>query len=215
MLVAKDRHKPDRRSPGSGGSSDAGNPSDSRPRPVARAIGNPSGPIAWAVYLAPFGLAVAFVLRLGSEAPIVDQWSLIWMFNAAARHWGGSFFLHSLLERTNEHPLLFPKLIWMALALTTKWNLRAELIATLLLMLAVFVLCASLAFREPSRAGWPVMVGMAVASLLLFSLVHAACGGAEGRDPHPSFNTAVYLAENPEAVRSGMTPLLHYLAFHD
>jgi hypothetical protein len=173
MLVAKDRHVPSRRSPAPGEASATGKPNDSRSRSVASAIGNPSGPFAWAVYLTPLGVALAFVLRLGSEAPIVDQWSLVWMFNAAARHWGASFFLHSLLERTNEHPLLFPKLIWMALALTTKWNLRVELIATLLVMLAVFILCASLSFREPSRAGWPVMVSLAVTSLLLFSLVHA------------------------------------------
>jgi len=36
-------------------------------------------------------------------------------------------------------------------------------------------------------------------------------GAAEGRDPHPVFRTAWYLAQNPDAVASGTNPLLHFV----
>ncbi len=43
-------------------------------------------------------------------------------------------------------------------------------------------------------------------------LVHyLEIGGYEGRDPHPAFNTAYYLANNPEVATMGMTPLEHFL----
>ncbi len=37
-------------------------------------------------------------------------------------------------------------------------------------------------------------------------------GAAEGRDPGPKFDTAKYLAANPEARAGGLTPLGHHLA---
>jgi hypothetical protein len=36
-------------------------------------------------------------------------------------------------------------------------------------------------------------------------------GAAEGRDPHPLFDTAWYLAHNPDARIVGITPLEHYV----
>lgn len=35
-------------------------------------------------------------------------------------------------------------------------------------------------------------------------------GAAEGRNPHPLFNTGWYLARNPDVVASGVNPLLHF-----
>ena len=35
-------------------------------------------------------------------------------------------------------------------------------------------------------------------------------GAGEGRNPHPLFNTAWYLAHNPDVVASGANPLLHF-----
>lgn len=36
-------------------------------------------------------------------------------------------------------------------------------------------------------------------------------GGFEGRNPGPEFDTTYYLAHNPDVVKSGVNPLLHYL----
>jgi glycosyltransferase involved in cell wall biosynthesis len=36
-------------------------------------------------------------------------------------------------------------------------------------------------------------------------------GAAEGRDPHPLFNTAWYLTSNPDVVASGVNPLWHFV----
>ncbi len=43
-------------------------------------------------------------------------------------------------------------------------------------------------------------------------LYHYVSGGAaEGRSAGPDFDTAYYLAQNPEVGASGMNPLLHYI----
>ena len=44
-------------------------------------------------------------------------------------------------------------------------------------------------------------------------LHYALYGAAEGRDPGPRFDTAGYLARNPDVARSGVNPLAHYLLF--
>ncbi|MBE0465002.1 MAG: hypothetical protein ACTIDY_14370 [Halomonadaceae bacterium] len=38
-------------------------------------------------------------------------------------------------------------------------------------------------------------------------------GGFEGRNPGPGFDSAYYLAHNPDVVESGINPLIHYLKF--
>lgn len=38
-------------------------------------------------------------------------------------------------------------------------------------------------------------------------------GGFEGRNPGPGFDSAYYLAHNPDVVESGINPLVHYLKF--
>ncbi len=38
-------------------------------------------------------------------------------------------------------------------------------------------------------------------------------GGFEGRNPGPGFDSAYYLANNPDVVESGINPLVHYLKF--
>ncbi|MCE7520557.1 hypothetical protein LZG37_20670 [Halomonas titanicae] len=38
-------------------------------------------------------------------------------------------------------------------------------------------------------------------------------GGFEGRNPSPGFDSAYYLAHNPDVVESGINPLIHYLKF--
>ncbi len=133
---------------------------------------------------------MVFVERYGTNVPIVDQWGLVGLFNAIARHTG---IAAALLQRNNEHPVFFPKLIWVALAFATKWNVRVDLLATLVPMAAMFLAFARMVFGElppsaggpsspsgprsasglPKKDGWVMIASLAVTSLLLFSLVHS------------------------------------------
>lgn len=61
-------------------------------------------------------------------------------------------------------------------------------------------------------ANWYLESNPDVASSKQEPLAHyLACGGAEGRKPHPAFDAAWYLTQHPDVAASGMTPLVHYL----
>ena len=166
------------RSPSRSSNQPAGKSPAVEPHPaVTTGLRNPSGPLAWLAYSAPFVAAVVFVARYGANVPIVDQWGLVGLFEAVAKHTG---VVAELLKRNNEHAVLFPKLIWIALAFTTKWNVRVDLFATLVPMIAMFLAFAWIILNErprgagcPPRDGWPMLLSLAVSSLLLFSLVHS------------------------------------------
>ena len=44
---------------------------------------------------------------------------------------------------------------------------------------------------------------------------YVTLGGAEGRSPHPFFDGAFYLKNNPDVAVSGFNPLVHYLKVGD
>ncbi len=47
-----------------------------------------------------------------------------------------------------------------------------------------------------------------------YPLVHYLARGArEAKDPHPLFDTAYYLMQNPDVADSGSNPLVHYLKY--
>ena len=123
--------------------------------------------LAW---LIPFAGAVWFVARYSVNVPYMDQWGLPSLFAAAA---AGRPVLPGLLDCNNEHPILFPKLIFLALAFATGWNTRVEMAVTLLSALAMFSAIARLAAAE-ERDGVErtTAISLFVASLLVFSFVH-------------------------------------------
>ncbi len=123
-----------------------------------------------ALYLVPFAGAVWFVARFSVDVPITDQWGLSNLFGAVAAR--QSLAPH-LLACNNEHPILFPKLIWIALAFATKWNTRVDMMMSLLLALVMFIAIATIA-RSQSRGGrdWIAAVSIFVAALCVFSFVH-------------------------------------------
>ncbi len=143
-----------------------------KPKPPAQGFRpSPSGPIAWLLYLLPFAAALVFVMHYSTNVPFMDQWSLVGLFDAVAHRHG---IVAELLRCNNEHPVLFPKLIWIALAFLTKWNVRADMVATVLSMGVIFIACAWMALKErPRNPGWPTTVSVGVTSLLLFSFVHS------------------------------------------
>jgi hypothetical protein len=125
----------------------------------------------WRVFnLLPFASALILVGAYGVNVPYADEWWLPGLFTAIARRQG---VMRDLLRCNNVHPVFFPKLIWAAVAFATHWNLRVEMLATLLTILAFLILCALVANRERhGLSGWQVNLSIFVTSLLLFSFVH-------------------------------------------
>ena len=116
--------------------------------------------------LLPFALLVAVVARYGVNVPYWDQWELLPLLQ---KSFAGTLTLSDLWQQHNEHRIFFPRLIMLALAHLTHWNIRAELVVNVLLGLGIFFAAFTLVrrtFCDTSNPSWwqPML------ALLLFSL---------------------------------------------
>ena len=116
--------------------------------------------------LLPFALLVAVVARYGVNVPYWDQWELLPLLQ---KSFAGTLTLSDLWQQHNEHRIFFPRLIMLALAHLTHWNIRAELVVNVLLGLGIFFAAFTLVRRTfcdtSSPSWWQPML-----ALLLFSL---------------------------------------------
>ena len=126
------------------------------PAPVSlkRPLGAPS---AGSLKLALLFLAVvpaALIIRLISEygvnVPFGDEWSMVRLFAKWNDH---QLSVADLFRQHNEHRILFPKLIYIAFAQLTHWNLRAEMFFrffNVLLLRPVSMVCFGAGRRQQS-----------------------------------------------------------------
>ena len=122
----------------------------------------------WAAALVPLGCLVAVMLRYSLDMPYLDQWEFVPLL---AKSFEGPITLGDLWAQHNEHRLIFPRLIMLALAHLSRWNLRWELAANVVLGTALFLALAHLLRRTAARAGRvanPWLVPLL--SLLVFSM---------------------------------------------
>ena len=121
----------------------------------------------WAAALIPPILVAVAVARTAVNVPYWDQWQFAPLLLDAAR---GHLDLRELWAQHNEHRLIVPRLLMLALAFLTGWNVRWELVACVLLNLITLGLLARTLVRAvrpsfPRLGPWLVVV----ASLLTFS----------------------------------------------
>lgn len=115
----------------------------------------------------PFLIAVT-VVRYGVNVPFWDQWRFVKLLdNAATEQLGFTDFW----EQHNEHRLVFPRVVMLALARATDWDIRYKLAANVVVALGVLGMLALLIERTvrpvaPSMIPWLILT----ASLMTFSL---------------------------------------------
>jgi hypothetical protein len=107
------------------------------------------------------------VLRYGVDVPYLDQWEIAPFFEKLSR---GTLTLSDLFAQQNEYRQLFPQLIFVALGRLTGWNVKYEMIVSLLL--ACFVAfgvrrLGARTYADPLRRGLLFLL----ASLLIFSAI--------------------------------------------
>jgi len=104
-----------------------------------------------------FGISAAFALAVlvyiavyGVNVPYWDDWEFVSLLKAygAGDHW-----VAKLYAQHNEHRFLFPKLLFLALAKLTSWNLKAEMVAGWLISCAGFYIVWLLMKRSGIRGG--------------------------------------------------------------
>ncbi|MFL6284266.1 MAG: hypothetical protein ACJ74Q_14075, partial [Pyrinomonadaceae bacterium] len=130
---------------------------------AAKVLGRAATCAALAVACAPAWL----ILRYGVDVPYLDQWEIAPFFEKLSR---GTLMLSDLFAQQNEYRQLFPHLIFVALGRLTGWNVKYEMLASLLL--ACFVAygvrrLGALTFPDPLRRGLLFLL----ANLLIFSTI--------------------------------------------
>jgi hypothetical protein len=93
---------------------------------AAKALGRAAVCAALASACAPAWL----ILRYGVDVPYWDQWETVFFFEKLAR---GSLTAADLFAQQNEYRQFFPNLLFVALGRLTNWNVKYEMLASLLL----------------------------------------------------------------------------------
>src|SRR6266516_2863532 len=120
--------------------------------------------LAAGLALIPAAAAFLYVGVYGVNAPVEDQWETVRLLLADS---AGRLSFTDLVAQHNEHRILFPRLVMLALAKTTRYDTVAEMWVTecaLLLALAVLVL----ALRRTFARG-PLLILLPVVAFLVFS----------------------------------------------
>jgi hypothetical protein len=105
------------------------------------------------------------ILRYGVDVPFWDQWQIAPFFDKLA---SGTLTLSDLFAQQNEYRQFFPNLLFVALGRLTRWNVKYEMLASLLLACLVCWNVRRLGARtssDPFRGA----VCFVLASLLVFS----------------------------------------------
>jgi hypothetical protein len=112
-------------------------------------------------------LVALTVARQGLTTPFMDEWTLAPFVTLMFE---GNLHPSALWMQNNEHRPVVPRLVMLALARATRWDLRAELVANLAVALVSFALLVDLVRRTlrpfaPALVPWVILT----TSLLTFS----------------------------------------------
>lgn len=120
--------------------------------------------------IAPAIVLCGWIDRYGVNVPLGDEWALVPMFEKWS---SGQLAIGDLYQQHNEHRIVIPKLIYLAFAHLTGWNLRGEMFFSLALWVATSAGIYVLLRRTLGGSPRGVMLLWAAANLLLFSPAQA------------------------------------------
>lgn len=121
--------------------------------------------------LLPFIYLILMIWRYNIVAPVWDQWDFVPLLE---KFYTGQVTFSDLWHQYNEHRLFFPKVIMLALAHLTHWNLSWEIGLNLLLAALIFLLLSRKITRTlMSHFGEAFTLFIPALSFLVFSLNQA------------------------------------------
>jgi hypothetical protein len=114
-------------------------------------------------------LVAAAVIRHGLRVPFWDGWAFVPTLLDAR---DGTLTFADLWMQANEHRIVLPRLLLLALASLNRWDLRWELAAGLVLALAILGVLCVLVWRSTAGLAPPATPGLILAaSMSTFSLM--------------------------------------------
>jgi hypothetical protein len=120
-----------------------------------------------ALIIFPVGLTALFVATYSVDVPYSDQWKTAELFVKLA---DGSLSFAHLFDQHNEFRQLFPHLLFLALGTMTRWNVRYEMLVSILLACLVsfnIYRISRVTITDTQKRLWL----LAAANLLIFSPV--------------------------------------------
>ncbi|HAN73960.1 MAG TPA: hypothetical protein DCQ63_06465 [Planktothrix sp. UBA8402] len=87
------------------------------------------------LYLIPILVVTGFIIYFGVNVPFYDQWVVPALLEKTAT---GTLQFKDLFELHNNHRILFPRLIFIALGFISSWNIKLELFFSLCLAIITF-----------------------------------------------------------------------------
>lgn len=140
-------------------------PSNGAPICFIRWLASPLHLMLLLLTLVPPVMTLAYVLRYGVDVPVVDQWNN--SVPIALKTVNGTLQVGDLFRQLNEHRFFFTHLITAVLTVTTRWNLRVEMMVIFVIACVNLLLAAMLLWRSDRRA---FAAGILPISALIFSL---------------------------------------------
>jgi hypothetical protein len=116
----------------------------------------------------PLAFLIWVIVQYAVDVPYRDQWELVPLLD---KTYHGELTFHDLWAQHNEHRILFPRIIMLALARSTGWNTHYELTVNVILALGiftVFVYQVKITGRKLGAAGLPWAIP--AISLIVFSI---------------------------------------------
>jgi len=87
-------------------------------------------------YFIPFLALLLFVASFGVNVPFWDEWETVTLFEKV---YTGTVSFWDLFVQHNEHRIFFPRLVFIALAFISKWNLKYEMYFNVFLAAVTFI----------------------------------------------------------------------------
>ncbi|WP_043937961.1 hypothetical protein [Planktothrix rubescens] len=126
--------------------------------------------ILWLMYLIPILGVTGFIICFGVNIPFYDQWVVPALFEKTAT---GTLQFKDLFELHNNHRILFPRLIFIALGFISSWNIKLELFFSLGLAILTFILLYKISANTSKNQNYFFHFTNLLTALIFFSLAQS------------------------------------------
>jgi hypothetical protein len=120
----------------------------------------------WIAVVLPCTLSAWLVARYGVDVPFWDEWSLA---DILQQFHNGTLTASALVSQHNEHRMLMPRALQLAVALTVAWDTRILMWLTQGVLIGMLAICVVLWRRSVDSRGPRAVLSLALLSLLLLS----------------------------------------------
>lgn len=119
-------------------------------------------------YLMPFFLLLFFVVKFSVNVPFNDEWSLVDFFGKLQSN---TLNFADLWSLHNDHRMVFPKLIFIIVGITTHWNVTIEMYLSVFFTGLTCYLILKISDNNSTKNKLFTYLSNLITTILIFSLI--------------------------------------------